>query len=57
MAKGDEIYWCTDGAITGSRVRTERQCLTPAQYKEMVINTRNVTEDMSRRVLPPKEGS
>lgn len=54
VKQGDEIYWCTNGAITGSRVRTERQCMTPAQYKEMVINTRKEAEDMTRRVLPPK---
>ena len=56
VKKGGEVYWCTEGAITGSRVRTERQCMTPAQYKEMVFNTRQATEEISRRVIPPSGG-
>lgn len=51
--KGEEVVWCTDGATTGSRVRKERQCMTPQQYQEMVTDARRTTEQATRRPLGP----
>lgn len=51
--KGEEVVWCTDGATTGSRVRKERQCMTPQQYQEMTADARRSTEQATRRPLGP----
>jgi hypothetical protein len=51
--RGDKVFWCTISLVTGSRVRTEQQCVTPSQYREMVESARRETEDITRRVIPP----
>jgi hypothetical protein len=56
VRKGNTVYWCTRDIATGSRVRTEVQCLTPVQYKERAEEAKRATEEITRKVIPPRGG-
>ena len=55
VKRGDTIYWCSNTGALGSRVRnTDRQCVTPEGYKEMVWQARRAADDMANSTIPPR---
>jgi hypothetical protein len=50
------LYWCRKTPPTGSRVRTELECATPAQYKERSRTDRSNAEELIRNAPGPKGG-
>jgi hypothetical protein len=55
VMKGETVYWCTRQIQTGSRIRSEERCMTPAQYDALVVASQEMVEDARRtmRGCPP----
>jgi len=56
VKKGNTIFWCTRAPATGSRVRVETQCMTPVEYVERTEEAKRATEEITRKVIPPRGG-
>jgi hypothetical protein len=55
VMKGETVYWCTKRTQTGSRIRTEERCMTPAQYSALEVASQEMVEDARRTMeaCPP----
>ena len=49
-----ELYWCRKAHPTGSRVRKELECTTPAQFEDRSYSDRKQTEAFTRTGPSPK---